>query len=76
MDVDALAHEAAQLPVAEPHALLDRIVDALTSAAERGVAAEWDQEIARRIDDLDRAVVESVPWAEVQRRLHTRRASR
>lgn len=76
MDVDALAHEAAQLPVAEQHALLDRIVDALTSAAERDVAAAWDEEIARRIDDLDRGIAEPVPWAEVQRRLHARRASR
>ncbi len=76
MDAEALAHEAARLQVAEQHARLDRIVDALASGAERDVAAAWDQEIARRIDDLDRGVVESVPWAEVQRRLHPRRASR
>ena len=76
MDVDALAHEAAQLPVAEQHALLDRIVDALTSAAERDVASAWDDEVARRVDDLDRGGAEPVPWADVKRRLHARRATR
>ncbi len=51
-------------------------VDALTSAAERDVAAAWDEEIARRTDDLDRGIAEPVPWAEVQHRLHARSASR
>ncbi len=42
MDVDPLAREAARLSAADQHALLDRIVDALTGAAERQVAEAWD----------------------------------
>ncbi|MFM2162362.1 MAG: hypothetical protein RLZZ383_1874 [Pseudomonadota bacterium] len=75
MDVDALAREAAQLSTADQHALLDRIVDALTIRAERKVAEAWDEEIGLRIRDLD-SVVEAVPWAELKDRLHTRRTSR
>ncbi len=36
MDNDTLAREAAQLSPADEHALLDRIVDALTSTASHG----------------------------------------
>lgn len=74
--MDTLAHEAARLSFAEQHALLDRIVDALTGAAERGVADAWDQEIAGRIHNLDSGAATPVPWTEVQRRLHARRSSR
>lgn len=76
MDVDTLADEAARLTVAEQHALLDRIVDALTGAAERSVAEGWDQEIARRIEALDSGTAAPIPWSEVKRRLHDRRDSR
>ena len=75
MDVDALAHEAAQLSTADQHALLDRIVDALTIRAERQVAEAWDEEIGLRVRDLDSGAVEAVPWAELKDRLHTRRTS-
>ncbi len=76
MDVDTLAREAARLSAADQHALLDRIVDAITSAAERHVADAWDEEIARRVEDLDSARATPVPWTEVKERLHARRRPR
>jgi putative addiction module component (TIGR02574 family) len=76
MDVDTLAREAARLSANDQHALLDRIVDALTSTAERHVAEAWDEEIARRVEDLDSGRATPVPWTEVKQRLHARRASR
>ena len=76
MDVVTLAREAARLFAAEEHALLDRIVDELTNTAERQVAEAWDEEIARRVEDLDAGRATPVPWTEVKRRLHARRASR
>lgn len=76
MDVDTLAREAARLSSADQHALLDRIVDALTTTAERQVADAWDEELARRVEDLDAGRAASVPWTEVKQRLHARRASR
>jgi putative addiction module component (TIGR02574 family) len=76
MDLETLAREAAQLSRADPHALLDHTVDALTSTAERHVADAWDEEIARRIQDLDSGAATAVPWNEVKGRLYARRASR
>ncbi len=76
MDVDTLAREAARLSAADQHALLDRIVDALTTAAERQVAKAWDEEIARRVDDVDAGRVTAIPWSDVKQRLHARRESR
>jgi putative addiction module component (TIGR02574 family) len=29
----------------------------------------WDQEIARRIDELDSGKAKTIPWEEVQRRI-------
>ncbi len=76
MDVDTLAREAARRSTGDQHTLLDRIGDALTGAAQRQVAEAWDEEIARRTDDLDGGRAEAIPWSEVKQRLHTRRASR
>ena len=76
MDVDPLAREAARLSADDQHALLDRIVDTLASAAERQVAEAWDEEIARRVEDLDSGRATTIPWTEVKQRLHARRASR
>jgi len=76
MDVDTLAREAARLSAADQHALLDRIVDAPATAAERQVDEAWDEEIARRVEDLDSDPATAVPLSEVKRRLHARRASR
>lgn len=76
MDVDTLAREAARLSVADQHALLDRIIDALAGTAERQVAEAWDGEIARRGEDLDAGRASAVPWSEVKQRLHARRATR
>lgn len=76
MDVDTLAREAARLSTAGQHAPLDRIVDALASTAELQVAAAWDEEIARRVEDLHAGHATPVQWTEVRQRLYARRASR
>ena len=75
MDVDTLAREAARLSAADQHALLDRIVDALATTAERQIAEAWDEEIARRVEDLDSGRATPVPWTEVKQLLHAQRAS-
>jgi putative addiction module component (TIGR02574 family) len=76
MDFNTLAREAPRLAAADQHVLLDRIVDALASTAERQVAEAWDEEIARRVEDLDSGRQAPVPWTEVERRPHARRTSR
>jgi putative addiction module component (TIGR02574 family) len=40
------------------------------------VEAAWNEEIARRIEELDSGKVETVPWEEVRRRISTQKQVR
>jgi putative addiction module component (TIGR02574 family) len=42
------------------------LLDSLDTPADENVEAAWNQEIARRIADLDSGKSKTVPWAEVR----------
>jgi putative addiction module component (TIGR02574 family) len=57
------------------------LMDSLDPAVEDSVDAAWNEEIARRVQDLDSGTVKTVPGEEVRRRIsaklaHAREASR
>jgi putative addiction module component (TIGR02574 family) len=37
--------------------------------AEEGVTEAWNEEIARRIEELDSGKVKTIPWDEVRRKV-------
>jgi putative addiction module component (TIGR02574 family) len=43
--------------------------DSYKSAAD---ASAWNQEIARRIEDLDSGKAKTIPWEEVQKQISSR----
>jgi putative addiction module component (TIGR02574 family) len=69
-EVDKLLKKALALPPQERGALAASLIDSLEEGAELDLDAEaaWQQEVARRMEEIDSGKVKPVPWLEVKRR--------
>ncbi len=61
---------ALQLPRSERAWLAERLISSLDQDEE--IAAAWDEEIRRRLEELDAGLVEEIPAEEVLARLRAR----
>jgi putative addiction module component (TIGR02574 family) len=66
--VSKLLEQALALSVEEQEALAASLISNLDGKVDEGVQAAWEDEIAKRIADLDSGKAKTVPWAEVRRR--------
>jgi putative addiction module component (TIGR02574 family) len=64
-----LLRKALTLPVAERAELAGSLIESLDEANDESVKAAWDEEIARRMEDLDSGKVKPVSLEEARRRL-------
>jgi putative addiction module component (TIGR02574 family) len=64
-----LLRKALTLPVAERAELAGSMIESLDEADDESVKAAWDEEIARRIEDLDSGKVKPVSLEQARRRL-------
>jgi putative addiction module component (TIGR02574 family) len=67
-EVSDLLKRALALPVDERAALANTLLDSLEDA-EESVQAAWDEEVARRIQDLKAGKAVTVPWEELHQEL-------
>ncbi len=67
-EVSDLLKRALALPVDERAALANTLLDSLAGMDE-SVQEAWDQEVARRIEDLRAGKAVTVPWEELHREL-------
>jgi putative addiction module component (TIGR02574 family) len=67
-EVSRLLEQALALSVEEQEALAESLISNLGGKVDEGVAAAWDDEIKRRIDELDSGKAKTIPWSEVRRR--------
>ncbi len=64
-----LLQQALALSEEERADLASSLLDSLVPTVDENAAAAWDQEIARRIADLDSGKVKTIPWHEVRGRM-------
>ena len=64
-----LLRKALTLPVAERAELAGSLIESLDDSDDESVKAAWDDEIARRMEDLDSGRVQPVSLEEARRRL-------
>jgi len=65
---EGLLEEALRLPAKERSDLASKLYDSIDSQMECvDLGAEWAEEIRRRIEESDKRVVKSIPWAEAQK---------
>jgi len=60
---------ALEMPENDRAAIAERLLASLDAQPDRNVEEAWQQEIQRRLSELDRGDVESVPWEEVRSRM-------
>jgi putative addiction module component (TIGR02574 family) len=68
--------EALRLPAEARAALAGHLLESLDDAVDEDVELAWSKEIARRIDDLDRGKVKTVPWSVARRQILGRSVGR
>jgi putative addiction module component (TIGR02574 family) len=68
-DISEVLKQAMTLPVEARAALAGALLDSLDGTVDLSVEAEWDREIARRIEELDSGGVKPIPWAEARRQI-------
>jgi putative addiction module component (TIGR02574 family) len=60
---------ALEMPENDRAAIAERLLTSLDAKPDRNVEEAWQQEIQRRLSELDRGDVECVPWEEVRSRM-------
>ena len=60
---------ALRLPAEARAALAGYLIESLDGSVDEDAEAAWGQEIARRIDDLDRGRIKAVPWSVARRQI-------
>jgi putative addiction module component (TIGR02574 family) len=71
-----LLEEVLRLPPEARAALAGHLLDSLDDSVDEDVEAAWSKEIVRRIDDLDRGRVKTVPWSVARRQILGRSGGR
>lgn len=64
-----LLKKALALPVSERADLAGSLIESLDDAEDESVAAAWEQEVARRMEEVDSGKVKPVSLEEARRRL-------
>jgi putative addiction module component (TIGR02574 family) len=61
--------EALALPPEARAAVASSLLESLDDEVDEGAEEAWKEEIARRLDDIDKGKVKLIPWATVRCRL-------
>lgn len=67
-EVSKLLEQALSLSVEEQEALADSLISNLGGKIDEAALAAWDDEIKKRVAELDSGKAKTVPWTEVRRR--------
>ena len=71
--VSELLEKALTLSAHDRGQIIDRLVESLDDGpTEEGVEAAWDEEIRRRVEEIQSGKAEMIPGEEVDRRLTAR----
>lgn len=67
-DAERILTEAMDLSIKERAAIAEQLIRSLDGPADddHNVEQAWDQEIKKRIDEIDSGKVEMIPWEKVQ----------
>jgi putative addiction module component (TIGR02574 family) len=68
-EVTDLLKKALALPPEARAALAGSLLESLDDTVDGSAEEEWNEEIARRIQELDSGKVKPVPWAEARRQV-------
>lgn len=68
-EADELLKKALTLPANDRATLAGSLIESLEEADETAAQQAWQDEIARRLEELDSGNATTIPWEEVRRRV-------
>jgi putative addiction module component (TIGR02574 family) len=68
-DVSNILKQALSLPAEARAALAGSLLESLDETVDPSVEEAWNEEIARRIEELDSGKVKPIPWAQARRKI-------
>jgi putative addiction module component (TIGR02574 family) len=68
-EVSELLRKALALPPEARAALAGSLLESLDETVDASAEEDWNEEIARRIQQLDSGKVKPIPWAEARRQV-------
>lgn len=68
-DVSDLLRQALALPPEASASLASALLDSLDSTVDPAVEEAWNQEIARRIAEVDSGKAKPIPWEKARRQI-------
>lgn len=71
MEASELLKKALSLPDKERADLAASLIDSLDTAVDDDAEVAWQEEIARRLQDVEAGKVKTIPWDEVRRKGRT-----
>ncbi|MFZ0308768.1 MAG: addiction module protein [Candidatus Sulfotelmatobacter sp.] len=67
-ETDELLQKAMTLPLEARAELACSLIDSLDESVDEDAEVAWQQEVARRMDEIRSGKVKTIPWREVQRK--------
>jgi putative addiction module component (TIGR02574 family) len=67
-ETDELLQKAMTLPLEARAELACSLIDSLDQVVDEDAEIAWQQEVARRMDEISSGKVKTIPWREVQRK--------
>jgi putative addiction module component (TIGR02574 family) len=64
-----LLEEALKLTAYERAEVAEQLIASLDEVADTDVEQAWQEEVQRRLGQIERGEVKTIPWEEVQKRL-------
>jgi putative addiction module component (TIGR02574 family) len=66
-----LLQKALALPVKERAELAGNLISSLDATVDQDADAAWQQEVVHRLDEVQSAKVETIPWEQVRQKGRT-----
>ena len=67
-EVSKLLAQAMALSIAEQEALVESLIANLGGKVDEAALSAWDEEVKRRIAELDSGKAKTIPWEEIRKR--------
>jgi putative addiction module component (TIGR02574 family) len=71
-DVSKVLEAALKLPAEARAAIAGSLIESLDETVDENVEAEWEDEISRRVQDLDSGKAKTIPWSKARRLILSR----
>ena len=66
-DTSKLLERALKLPAEARAALAGSLIESLDETVDENAEAAWEEEIARRVRELDSGKAKTIPWSKARR---------